>query len=76
MHNLVVAPDELKKWRTRRRLSQTELGELLGVNLMTVYRWEAGVCRIPPFLHLALRCLEREGGGGEVRGEKTKKERR
>ena len=32
----------LKAWRDERKLSQVELGELLGVDGMTVSRWERG----------------------------------
>ena len=68
----VMTPKKLRAWRTRRQLTQSGLGSQLGVNKMTVYRWEAGMRQIPPFLHLALRCLEREGGGGKRRGEKSR----
>jgi DNA-binding transcriptional regulator YiaG len=47
-------------------LTQQELGDLLGVTKTCVYRWEAGLRKIPPFLHLALRCLEMRGGGSGI----------
>lgn len=71
-----MAPEKLREWRARLQLTQTELGRQLGVDHMTVYRWEAGVRRIPPFLHLALRWLEREGGDERKQGAKAKRERR
>ena len=72
-----MTPSELRAWRTQRQLTLMGLAKLLGVNHMTVYRWEAGMRQMPPFLHLALRCLELEGGGGrKVRGPKSRKERR
>jgi transcriptional regulator with XRE-family HTH domain len=32
----------LKKWRDDRKLSQVELGDLIGVDGMTISRWERG----------------------------------
>ena len=55
-----MKPNELLKWRTRHGYTQAELGKLLGVTKITVYRWEKAMREIPPFLHLALRCLELE----------------
>src|SRR5580765_7462121 len=51
---------ELRAWRKAHRLSQGKLGELLGVTWVTVQRWETGVYKPPPFLHRALRDVERE----------------
>jgi len=51
-------PDALKSWRKRHGFTQTELGEILGVKKTTVYRWEKNMRIIPPFLHLALECIE------------------
>lgn len=50
----------LKEWRESRGLSQTELAQKLGVNFITLSRWEREVQAIPPFLHLALQSLERQ----------------
>jgi len=52
----------LKQWRENNGYSQAKLSKVLGVALMTVSRWETGTRAIPAFLHLALRCLELEGG--------------
>ena len=49
---------ELKAWRRARHVTQIQLGELLGVNKMTVYRWEVGESTVPPFLKLALERLD------------------
>ncbi|MDH4232646.1 MAG: helix-turn-helix transcriptional regulator [Nitrospirota bacterium] len=54
--------DELIQWRQSRNLTLEELGQALGVTKGCLSRWEAGERKIPPFLHLALRCLELEGG--------------
>lgn len=53
---------ELTQWRQSRQLTLEELGQALGVTRGCLSRWEAGGRKIPPFLHLALRCLELEGG--------------
>lgn len=52
-------PENLRRWRAERNLTQGELGKALGVTLTTVYRWEAGLRKIPPFLQLALEGWER-----------------
>ena len=54
--------DELIQWRQSRQLTLEELGQALGITKGCLSRWEAGERKIPPFLHLALRCLELEGG--------------
>jgi hypothetical protein len=46
---------------------------MLGVKKTTVYRWEKAMRGIPPFLHLALRCLELEGGDLKKKGKKINK---
>lgn len=65
---------ELKKWREANGYSQAKLANALGTHVMTVSQWERNIRTIPTFLHLALRCLELEGG--ESTKGKTKKERR
>ena len=66
----------LKRWRKINGYSQARLSKSLNVAVMTVSRWETGARAIPPFLRLALRCLELEGGGPEIvrRGRKKKAE--
>jgi DNA-binding XRE family transcriptional regulator len=71
-----VKPIELKKWRRQHTYTQKELGKKLGVTKTCVYRWEAGYRHIPPFLHLALECLDKKGGKIKSKGKKTKRERR
>jgi len=51
----------VKKWRERNRYSQAQLARVLGVDVMTISRWERGVREIPSFLHLALAYLELKG---------------
>lgn len=71
-----MKPSELFKWRKQNGYSQITLGKALGVSTITVYRWEKAMREIPSFLHLALRCLEIEGGEIKTKGKKTKKERK
>ncbi len=67
---------ELHAWRKKRSLTRKQLADALGTTVTTVYRWETATRQIPPFLHLALKWLDKEGGelkkGMEL---KTKKER-
>jgi transcriptional regulator with XRE-family HTH domain len=53
-----MAPESLQEWRRKQGLSQGKLAALLGVDVMTVSRWERGTREIPSFLHLALQALE------------------
>jgi DNA-binding transcriptional regulator YiaG len=58
--NHLAPATEVRAWRKARSLSQQKLADLLGVRWLTVQRWEAGTSGIPPYLHLALKQLERE----------------
>lgn len=70
--------DELKQWREKQGYSQATLAKALGVHVMTISKWERGIREIPPFLRLALRALELEGGEKNSQGKqaqtKTRKE--
>jgi DNA-binding transcriptional regulator YiaG len=55
-----MTPAELHQWRKQASLSQTGLATLLGVDKMTVSRWERGARQLPPFLHLALKALAKK----------------
>jgi len=67
--------DELKSWRQKNGYSQGQLAKVLGVDVMTVSRWERGVREIPSFLYLALAYLELKGKEIQPTG-KRKRERR
>lgn len=70
---------ELKAWRTKNGYTQEELAQILGVTKTTVYRWEAALREIPPFLALTLECVEKKKGGETKKKQgitKKKKERR
>jgi DNA-binding XRE family transcriptional regulator len=53
-------PVDLKKWRERNGTTQKQLAGSLGVNKITLCRWETGFSPIPNFLPLALAELERQ----------------
>jgi DNA-binding transcriptional regulator YiaG len=57
-----MKPKELQTWREINGYKQQELADILGVTNVCISRWENGAREIPSFLHLALRCLELEGG--------------
>lgn len=50
-------PTGMRSLRAERGLSQRQLGKLLDVTEMTVYRWERGTTPIPYTVELALRYL-------------------
>jgi len=68
-------PDELTAWRKKHELTLEGFGSLLGVTKACVSRWESGKRKIPPFLHIALKCLKVKKGGRTIRGRKSKKEK-
>lgn len=72
--------EELKYWRAEHGYSQGTLAKALSVHIMTISKWERGIRELPPFLRLALRALELEGGeihnkGGKKAKTKTRKEK-
>ena len=67
-----MTPEQLKQWRAKNGYSQAGLAKLLGVDVMTVSRWERNTREIPSFLHLALDALERQGGEA-LKGAKRKR---
>lgn len=70
-----MTPKELKDWRTRRNLTQTQLGDMLGVTKACISRWESGQRPISSLLTLALKCLKvKKGVNIKTEGKKTKKE--
>lgn len=55
-----LTPAELKSARARLGFSQEKLAFALGVNRLSVVRWEGGLHRIPLMVTLAIKLLERE----------------
>lgn len=50
---------ELKQKRENLGLTQTELADILGVKMNTVYRWESGILSVPKSIELAMETVER-----------------
>jgi len=50
---------ELKQKRENLGLTQTELADILGVKMNTVYRWESGILAVPKSIELAMQTVER-----------------
>jgi transcriptional regulator with XRE-family HTH domain len=50
--------EELKQRREALGLTQEQLAEIFGVDIMTISRWERGARSIPPHLTLALDAIE------------------
>ena len=50
--------DELREKRKALEMTQAQLAKALGVNVMTVSRWERGLRSIPPYLSLSLEAVE------------------
>ena len=51
---------ELKNKRENLELTQTELADILGVKMNTVYRWESGILSVPQSIELAMETVERK----------------
>jgi len=51
---------ELKHKRENLGLTQTELADILGVKMNTVYRWESGILTVPKSINLAMETVERK----------------
>lgn len=54
-----ISGSELKERRHALQLSQAKLARLLGVDSMTVSRWERSINVIPQYIALALEAIER-----------------
>jgi DNA-binding transcriptional regulator YiaG len=61
--------NDLTEWRKRWGLTQITLAQALGVDVMTVSRWERGVQVPTPVLPLALEALEHRMKKGTKQGE-------
>jgi transcriptional regulator with XRE-family HTH domain len=51
--------EALKRWRKRHGLSRQRLADELSTTVQSVWNWEEGKVRVPPWIELALAELER-----------------
>jgi transcriptional regulator with XRE-family HTH domain len=58
-----MKPQDLAALRERLELTQQELADKLGVDRVTIARWETGTRAMPAFLGLALETVERSRQG-------------
>jgi transcriptional regulator with XRE-family HTH domain len=56
----VMEADELRARRDALGMSRDELARELCVTAVTIWRWETGGRKIPPYLSLALETIERK----------------
>jgi transcriptional regulator with XRE-family HTH domain len=70
--------EELIKWRKKTGYSQGRLARVLGVDVMTVSRWERGIMQVPSFLKWALAYIELKGEElqPQLKRKRKEKERR
>lgn len=54
---------DLTAFRERLELTQQQLADKLGVDRVTIARWETGTRTMPAYLHLALETVERQTTG-------------
>jgi DNA-binding transcriptional regulator YiaG len=57
-----MTAQDVRLWRIRQGLTQQELANLLGVQVLAVARWEAGTRRPPAYLRLALERIVQKLG--------------
>ena len=55
-----VKGNDLKSFREKYNFTQESLAKVLGVSTNTVARWERDERKIPEYLNLALKTIERE----------------
>jgi len=72
-YTVFMTSGDLKQWRKQNEYTQHSLAKALQVSHITIARWETDVRKIPSFLHLALRCLELEGGEPSERAQRKRK---
>jgi DNA-binding transcriptional regulator YiaG len=65
-----VSGSDLKQLRRRMGLTQGQLGELIGVHLVSISRWETGAVPIPKAIALLMRLLVKDAKGRTRKGKR------
>jgi transcriptional regulator with XRE-family HTH domain len=70
----MMTPDskQFQQWRKEHGYTQAELAKILGVHIRTISKWEIGDRKIPPFMHITLRCINEKGGVQNTEGIQRK----
>jgi len=68
VYTLTMKGQELSNWRKNLNLTQRQLASALGVDVMTISRWEREKRGIPSHLSLALEALENRIKEGKING--------
>ncbi|MBI5633911.1 MAG: helix-turn-helix transcriptional regulator [Nitrospirae bacterium] len=67
-----MTPQQFQQWRIDHDYTQAEIAEVLGVHYRTISKWEIGARKIPPFMHITLRCVNEKGGVQNTEGIQRK----
>jgi DNA-binding XRE family transcriptional regulator len=58
LHTMTMKADELKRRREKLGFTQEELAKRLGMQRLSVIRWETGQTKVPKSIELALKQIE------------------
>ncbi len=67
-----MTKEQFQQWRIEHGYTQAEIAEVLGVHFRTISKWEIGARKIPPFMHITLRCINEKGGVQHTEGSQGK----
>lgn len=66
-----MTPTELRIFRARLDITQSRLGEMLGVTVQTIFNYENSKTEIPLAIELAIKHLEKAHGNTEIGADKA-----